>query len=138
MGTVSITSDDFSIDQVVDSIETSRTGGIVTFTGIVREGEGERRTVSMRIETYQEMALTELESLRERAIREFSLEDMTVVHRIGVLSPGENILIIAAAGQHRSECFDAARFVIDEIKRTVPIWKKEISPEGERWAEGEH
>jgi len=138
MGTVKVTTDDFSIDEVCEGVLTPGTGGITVFLGVVRGTEDDRETSSMEVEAYHEMALRELESLRERAVSGFGLEDMSVIHRTGSLSPGENIVIIAAAGPHRDECFDAARFVIDEIKKVVPIWKKEISPKGERWVEGEH
>jgi len=138
MGTVKITRDDFSIDKVCREIQTPGTGGIVTFLGVVRGEEGERRTTSMKVESYVEMAERELGSLREKAIDQYGLEDMSIIHRVGTLSAGENIVMISAAGPHREECFDAARFIIDEIKRAVPIWKKEISSEGERWVEGEH
>jgi molybdopterin synthase catalytic subunit len=138
MGSVRIITEDFSIDEVCKEIMTPGTGGIVTFLGVVRGEEGERRTISMEVESYMDMAERELGLLRERAMEEYGLEDMSIIHRVGSLSSGENIVIIAAAGPHRAECFDAARFIIDEIKRRVPIWKKEISPEGERWVEGEH
>lgn len=138
MARVRITKEDFSVEEVCREVRNTRTGGIVAFIGVVREEDESGRIDKIEIEVYEEMAIRELERLRERAIAEFGLEDMSIVHRVGHLSVGENIVLIVAAGAHRAECFDAARFVIDEMKKLVPIWKREFSASGERWVEGDH
>jgi len=79
------------------------------------------------------MALAEMGKLREDAISRFSLIDARIVHRVTVVNPGENIVFIAAAAKHRAAAFDACRWMIDELKQRVPIWKKEVTPEGEEW-----
>jgi len=138
MARVKVTKDDFSIDEACREITTSRTGGIVTFIGVVRGEDGDERTESIEIEAYEEMATKELESLREQAIRKYGLEDLSIIHRVGQLFPGDNIVLIVAAGAHRPECFEAARFIIERIKKLVPIWKRETSSSGKKWVEGEH
>lgn len=138
MARVRITKEDFSIDEVCREVRNSRTGGTVAFIGVVREEDESGRIDKIEIEVYEEMAISELERLREKAIAEFGLEDMSIIHRVGCLAVGENIVLIVAAGAHRAECFAAARFVIDEMKKLVPIWKREFSASGERWVEGDH
>ncbi len=123
------------MDDISREVRNEATGAIVTFIGVVR-GESEGGRVSrLEFETYKEMAEKELDSLREKAIEDFGLEALTVIHRYGELSVGENIVLIAAAGGHREECFKGARFMIGEIKKMVPIWKKEVFEGGERWIE---
>ena len=137
MEKVRVIQEDLSIQEVVDAVRDPRSGGIVTFLGTVR-GEDDRGTIdAMEVESYREMALEQLWDLRSRALEEYDLVDMAIVHRVGRLSPGENIVMIAAAGVHRDNAFAAARFVIDEIKRLVPIWKKELFSGQEHWVEEE-
>lgn len=131
-----VTEDDFSVDEVCRDIRNEATGAIVTFTGVVRGDSEGRRVTRLEFETYKEMAEKELDSLREKAIEDFDLEALTVIHRYGNLEVGENIVLIAAASGHREGSFKAARFMIGEIKKMVPIWKKEIFEEGERWITG--
>ncbi len=86
-------------------------------------------------EHYPGMAEKKLGEIRERAIREFGVIDATIIHRIGTMPVGENIVLIVVAAAHRDEAFRACRFCIDELKRITPIWKKETTPEGEVWVE---
>ncbi|MFP4170754.1 MAG: molybdenum cofactor biosynthesis protein MoaE [Methanomassiliicoccales archaeon] len=137
MEKVRVMEEDFSIQKVVDSVRDPRSGGIVTFLGTVRGEDIRGRIDAMEVESYREMALEQLWDLRSRALDEYDLVDMAIVHRVGRLSPGENIVMIAAAGVHRENAFAAARFVIDEIKRLVPIWKKELFSDQEHWVEEE-
>lgn len=132
MKRVEVTRNDFSIDEVCRALRTPGTGAIVTFLGVVR-GAGEREVVRLEFEAYIEMALEELSKLREEAIKRFGLEDLAIIHRIGPIDRGENIVLIAAAGSHRDECFEAARFTIDRLKQLVPVWKKEVFADGEEW-----
>ncbi|MFW5914802.1 MAG: molybdenum cofactor biosynthesis protein MoaE [Thermoplasmatota archaeon] len=137
MEKVRVMEEDFSIQKVVDSVRDPRSGGIVTFLGTVRGEDIRGRIDAMEVESYREMALEQLWDLRSRALDEYDLVDMAIIHRVGRLSPGENIVMIAAAGVHRENAFAAARFVIDEIKRLVPIWKKELFSDQEHWVEEE-
>jgi molybdopterin synthase catalytic subunit len=94
-----------------------------------------KQVALLEFEHYPGMAEKKLAEIRDRAIREFGLIDITIVHRVGTLPVGENIVLIAVASGHRDEAFRACRFCIDELKRITPIWKKETTPEGEVWVE---
>ena len=89
----------------------------------------------MEIEVYPEMAEKQLEAIRGEAIEKFGVEDILVVHRYGDLKVGDNIVLVAVSAGHRAEAFDACRYVIDELKKRVPIWKREHTPSGARWVE---
>jgi len=134
---IRVTREDFSIDDVIAGLKSRSTGGIVSFLGVVR-GESKGKPVEhIEIEVYEEMAQRQLEAIRSEAIDRFGVEEVAVVHRYGSLKTSENILLVIVASAHRAEAFDACRYVIDEIKRRVPIWKKEVTPEGEWWVESE-
>jgi len=121
-----IQKDDFSLDSILKKIkEISRDiGAVVMFIGIVREHEGERRVQYLDYEHYPQMAEKYLKELREKAIEKFGLKDLIVVHRVGKKYPGENVVVIAAAAEHRKEAFEACLWYIDELKKVVPIWKR--------------
>jgi len=124
---IKVTREDFSVEEVIQSLRRKEVGGIVTFIGTVR-GESQGRPVEhMEIEAYEEMALHDLEEIRRRALEKFRVEDAAIVHRVGTLKVSENIVLIAVAAAHREEAFDACRFILEEVKRLVPIWKKEYT-----------
>jgi molybdopterin synthase catalytic subunit len=136
-GVVRVQTEPFSIDREVERIQRSSQsiGGIVTFLGTTRDISRGSRVASLEFEHYPGMAERKLAEIRERAIREFGIIDATIIHRVGLLPVGENIVLIIAAAQHRDEAFRACRFCIDELKRITPIWKKETTPDGEVWVE---
>jgi molybdopterin synthase catalytic subunit len=132
---IRVTREDFSVDEVVAGVKSQSVGGVVSFLGVVR-GESKGKPVEhIEIEVYEEMAERELEAIRREAIDQFGIEEVAIVHRYGSLKASENILLVVVASAHRAEAFEACRYVIDEIKRRVPIWKKEVTPEGEWWVE---
>ena len=133
-----VTNDDFSVDEVLRKIRNKRTGAIVSFVGVVREDDSGRKIKMLEMETYKGMAEKELSDLKDKAMEKYDLEEVTIIHRIGSLSPGDNIVLIAVAGGHRKEAFAGAEFLIDELKKVVPLWKKEILEDGEVWVEGGH
>jgi molybdopterin synthase catalytic subunit len=133
-----VTEEDFSVDEVLKKIRSKRTGAVVTFVGVVREEDRGRKIKRMEMEAYKGMAEKELSDLRDKAMKKFGLEEVTIIHRIGSLSPGDNIVLIAVSSGHRKEAFDGAEYLIDELKKVVPLWKKEILENGEVWAEGGH
>ena len=134
---IRVTKENFSVDDVIAGLKSRSTGGIVSFLGVVR-GESKGKPVEhIEIEVYEEMAERQLEVIRREAIDRFGVEEVAVVHRYGNLKASENILLVVVASAHRAEAFEACRYVIDEIKRRVPIWKKEVTPEGEWWVESE-
>ncbi len=136
-GSVRIQREPFSLDREIEALKRSSSsiGAIVTFLGTTRDLSRGKRVSRLEFEHYPGMAEKKLAEIRGRAIREFGALDVTIVHRIGTLPVGENIVLIAVAGVHRDEAFKACRFCIDELKRVAPIWKKETTPEGEVWVE---
>jgi len=133
-----VTEEDFSVDDALRKIRSRRTGAIVSFVGVVREEDHGRKIRKMEMEAYKGMAERELSDLREKAMKKFGLEEVTIIHRIGSLSPGDNIVLIAVSSGHRKEAFAGAEYLIDELKKVVPLWKKEILEDGEVWVEGGH
>jgi molybdopterin synthase catalytic subunit len=132
---IRVTKDDFSVDEELRRLTPPSVGGIVTFIGVVRaESEGQRID-SMEIEVYPEMAKKQLQIIRGEAIKKFGVEEILIVHRYGNLMVGDNIVLIAVSAGHRDSAFDACRYVIDELKKRVPIWKRERTPTGACWVE---
>jgi len=121
----------------VNSIAQPEDGAVVVFEGVVRNHTHGRRTLYLEYEAYEEMALKQMEDLAERALAEFKIRDVAMVHRLGRLEIGETSVLIVVASAHRGPAFDACRWLIDTLKRTVPIWKKEHFEDGAVWADGE-
>jgi molybdopterin synthase catalytic subunit len=107
-----------------------RIGGIDTFLGCARFSKAD---VRISFEAYGSMALAEMKKLRSEAIEKFGLLDARIVHRVTTVRAGDNIVFIAAAAEHRVAALEACRWMIDELKERVPIWKKEITPQGDSW-----
>jgi molybdopterin synthase catalytic subunit len=132
---VRIQQDDFSQDEEIKALKASsrRIGGIATFVGCARDFSEGREVSQISFDAYGSMAVSEMNQLRSEAIEKYGLLDARIVHRICVVTAGDNIVFIAAGAEHRAAAFDACRWMIDELKLRVPIWKKEITPEGEAW-----
>ncbi|MFZ3019665.1 MAG: molybdenum cofactor biosynthesis protein MoaE [Gallionella sp.] len=132
---VRIQQEDFSQDEEIRALKSSsrRMGGIATFLGCARDFSEDREVTQLGFEAYGSMALAEMSRLREEAITRFGLLDARIVHRIGTIEAGGQIVFIAAGAEHRGPAFDACRWMIDELKQRVPIWKKEVSPQGVSW-----
>jgi molybdopterin synthase catalytic subunit len=112
-----------------------RVGGVVVFVGVVRDFSEGHEVTKILFEHFPGMAEKKLGELRDTAIGRFGLIDLVVVHRFGELLPGEDIVLIAAAAEHRAAAFEGCSWCIDELKRLVPIWKKEHAPDGAIWLE---
>lgn len=125
---IEITENDFSLDELVRKAKSDDAGAVVTFLGTVRDDGIER----MELEAFREAALPELERIRDEATGKFNLKSVQIVHRIGSLAIGENIVAIVCSAGHRDEAFQGCRYIIEELKARAPIWKKEIG-KGERW-----
>ena len=132
---VRIQQEDFSQDEEIRALQSSskRMGGIATFLGCARDFSEGREVSEISFDAYGSMALSELKNLRNDAIEKYALLDARIVHRIGTVKGGENIVFIAAGAEHRVAALEACRWMIDELKQRVPIWKKEITPQGESW-----
>jgi molybdopterin synthase catalytic subunit/molybdopterin converting factor small subunit len=125
------------IQQKLDAVKRSEDGATVIFEGVVRNQTRGRKTLYLDYEAYEEMAVQQLESLAAQALKQFPVRDVVLIHRLGRLQIGETSVLIVVAAPHRAAAFDACRWLIDTLKRTVPIWKKEYFEDGAVWADGE-
>ncbi len=122
---------------IVSKLKRGDDGAAVVFEGVVRNQTRGRRTLYLDYEAYEEMALQQLESLADAALQKFQVRDVAIVHRLGRLEIGETSVLIVVASAHRGPAFEACRWLIDTLKKTVPIWKKEYFEDGAVWADGE-
>jgi molybdopterin converting factor subunit 1 len=133
----SIVRDPIDTRGVLEGIKQGEDGATVVFEGVVRSQTRGRRTLYLCYEAYEEMAPRQMEELAEQALKQFQVRDVVLVHRLGRLEIGETSVLIVVASAHRAAAFDACRWLIDALKRTVPIWKKEYFEDGAVWADGE-
>ena len=126
---------DFSIEEEVNALrETSkRIGGITTFLGCARDFSEGRDVFSINFEQYAGMATAAMNSLRDEALEQFDIIDVRIIHRVTTVHAGDQIVFIVVGAEHRGPAFDACRWLIDELKQCVPIWKKEITSDGDCW-----
>ena len=134
---VLLTRDEIAADKLVSDAKRGEDGAVVVFDGIVRNQTRNRRTLYLDYEAYEEMALKQMEALSRDALGRFGVRHVTLVHRLGRLQVGETSVLIVVASAHRAQAFDACRWLIDTLKKTVPIWKKETFVDGVVWAAGE-
>ena len=132
-----LTRDPFDAQALIAAAKRSEDGAVVVFDGIVRDNSRGRRTLHLDYEAYEEMATKQLRALAAEARSRFGVRHVTIVHRLGRLHVGETSVLIVVASAHRAQAFDACRWAIDTLKRTVPIWKKETFADGAVWAPGE-
>ena len=133
----SITHDCIRTQETVDSLKRGQDGAALVFEGIVRNQTRGRKTLYLDYEAYEPMALQEMEALASEVLSKFQVRDVAIVHRLGRLQIGETSVVIAVASAHRAAAFDACRWLIDTLKRKVPIWKKEYFEDGAVWADGD-
>ena len=122
---------------LIAAAKSHENGAVVVFDGIVRDNSRGRPTLHLDYEAYEEMATKQLRALASEARSRFGVRHVTIVHRLGRLQLGETSVLIVVASAHRAQAFDACRWAIDTLKRTVPIWKKETFADGAVWAPGE-
>jgi molybdopterin synthase catalytic subunit len=134
---VRVQRENFSLDAELSRVRTrsKRIGGIAMFLGIARDRSQGRDVDGITFEYYEGMAQKKLREIRERALKDFDIRELLIIHRYGEIAIGENIVLIIAGAEHRSEAFRACRWAIDELKQITPIWKLEHTPEGEVWVE---
>lgn len=123
--------------EIKEDMEDPGDGAALLFEGVVRDNSRGRRTLYLDYEAYESMALNEMEKLAEAALERFSVRDVALIHRLGRLAIGETSVVIAVGSPHRAAAFEACRWLIDTLKKTVPIWKKEYFEDGAVWADGE-
>ena len=134
---VHVQREDFSVDAEINRVRgrSKRIGGIATFLGIARDRSKGREVDSITFEHYEGMAQEKLCEIRERALKDFDIIEVAILHRYGEIGIGENIVLIVVGAEHRAEAFRACKWAIDELKRITPIWKLEHTQEGEVWVE---
>jgi len=123
--------------RLVAAIKRPEDGAVAVFEGVVRDHTRGRRTLYLDYEAYEPMALQKMEDLAAEALGKFPVREVALVHRLGRLEIGETSVLIVVASAHRAAAFDACRWLIDTLKKTVPIWKKEYFEDGAVWADGE-
>jgi molybdopterin synthase catalytic subunit/molybdopterin converting factor small subunit len=136
-GYASIVREKINTQTVLGKLKHPSDGAAIAFEGVVRDNTRGRRTLYLNYEAYEEMALKQMDALAGQALQQFSIRDVAIVHRLGRLEIGETSVLIMVASAHRAAAFEACRWLIDTLKRTVPIWKKEFFEDGAVWADGE-
>ena len=134
---VAIVTEPIRTAAILGAIKAGGDGAVCVFDGIVRDNTRGRQTLHLDYEAYQAMALKQMHVLRSDAITNFKVRDVAIVHRLGRLVVGETSVLIVVASAHRGAAFDACRWVIDTLKKTVPIWKHEQFVDGAVWSDGE-
>ena len=134
---VEIVDDVIPGEEIVAEIKAGEDGAVCVFDGIVRDNTRGRKTLYLDYEAYREMALEKMRGLAEEAVERFGVREVALVHRLGRLVVGETSVLIVVASAHRGAAFEACRWLIDTLKKTVPIWKKEQFVDGAIWADGE-
>ena len=131
---IRVQTEDVDIGALITAAKKPGTGAVVVFDGVVRDDD----ITEMELEAYEDVAVAEMEKIAGEATRLHNLLHVDIIHRIGRLTVGENILIIIVSAGHRPEAYAGSRYIIEEIKKSVPIWKKELTKDGGRWVPGEH
>ncbi|MEL6225763.1 MAG: molybdopterin synthase catalytic subunit MoaE [Pseudomonadota bacterium] len=135
---VRVQTGDFDVSAEIATVASGRTdiGAVVTFTGTVRGEAGGRTLTSMTLEHYPGMTEAELRRVEAEARERWSLQATTIVHRVGELKPGDNIVLVVTASPHRNAAFEAAEFLMDFLKTRAPFWKKETGTDGKgQWVD---
>ena len=122
---------------LIQHVRAPEDGAIVTFDGFVRNQSRNRATLYLDYEAYESMALAKMREIGAQLHEKYGIHRVAILHRLGRLEIGETSVFIAVSAPHRAAAFDACRFAIDTLKRTVPIWKKEYFEDGAVWADGE-
>lgn len=132
-----LTREPISADALVFAAKQGEDGAVVVFDGIVRNNSRGRQTLYLDYEAYEEMAMKQMNELAAEAHTKFSVRHVAIIHRLGRLQVGETSVLIIVASAHRAQAYEASRWLIDTLKKTVPIWKRETFVDGAVWADGE-
>jgi molybdopterin synthase catalytic subunit len=132
---VSVPESDFDVAQLQSSLlsDTQQEGAVATFTGYVRSANESRSVYTMELEHYPGMTEKSIMDILQQSARRWPLMAATVVHRVGKLQPGDQIVWVGVSSAHREAAFSACDFIMDYLKTRAPFWKKELSPDGEHW-----
>lgn len=135
--TVRVQTEDFDVAREIALLRGSdaRVGAVATFVGIVRDENNATAVRRLTLEHYPGMTEKALTGIVDEARRRWSIYDAVVIHRVGELAPADQIVLVAVSSAHRGDAFAACEFIIDYLKTQAPFWKKELTPDGERWVE---
>jgi molybdopterin synthase catalytic subunit len=133
---IQLTREPLDRNALVEAVTHASVGGIVIFEGVVRDNARGKQVRYLEYDAYIEMAKEQIRAIVAEAERRWGVERVAVAHRFGRLEIGEASVIIVVATPHRAEAFEACHYIIDMLKTTVPIWKKEVATDGEEWVEG--
>ena len=138
--TIRIQQADFDVAREIAALTQGRKdiGAVVSFSGICRDSEGSEPIAALTLEHYPDMAEAEIARHAETALSRWPLTGLTVIHRVGRITPGENIVLVLTASAHRQAAFEAAEFLMDYLKANAPFWKREERPTGTNWVEARH
>jgi molybdopterin synthase catalytic subunit len=132
---VSITTDPIDMNAAYQYVSTDAAGAITFFFGTVRDSTNDRPVERLEYEAYDRMALTKMQEIADEACQRWDVRKYAIIHRKGNLAIGDIAVLIAVATPHRADAFDACRYIIDTLKQSVPIWKKEIFEDGQVWVD---
>jgi len=130
---IEITENDFDINEIVNKMKDEYTGAIVNFVGTVRGFSENKKVDYLEFDVYKEMAIEKFSEIEKIVNEKFDVKNIAIVHRFGKLKVKENIVLIVVTSSHRKDAFMACEYIIDELKKIVPIWKKEFTDEDEYW-----
>lgn len=131
-----IVEEPITVEQIINAVEDPGAGAIVTFLGVVRDNNLGRKVHYLEYEAYPEMAIPAMQRIAEEICQKWDVIHVAMIHRVGRLEIGEASVGIAVSAAHRAEAFAACQYAIDQLKETVPVWKKEVWEGGEYWIEG--
>jgi molybdopterin synthase catalytic subunit len=130
---VNITNLPIDTEKVINLVKTNSSGAVNVFIGTVRNSTQNKEVVGLEFESYESMAVKEIDKIIAQAKTRWPINEMAIYHRVGLLAIGDVPVVIAVSTPHRKQGFEACQFAIDTLKETVPIWKKEIFADGEEW-----
>ncbi len=130
---IEITEQLIEVQKVIEAASLKEAGAINTFIGTVRNHTSGKRVIRLEYEAYEPMAIAEIQKIIDRATLQWPLTGWAISHRIGTMLPGEIAVVVAVSTPHRKDSFAACQFIIDSLKQTVPIWKKEFFEDGDQW-----
>jgi len=136
-GKVGLFSELPSLSELIEAASppSGEAGAIAIFLGVVRSSSEQGRVLRLEYEAYQEMALAEMEKIRQEAISKPGVKEVVIYHVLGARRPGDTVMMVAVASEHRAEAFETLAWVVNSVKNRVPIWKKEVTERGSRWIE---
>ena len=130
---IEITPDSIIQDKVIKAVECPEAGAIDVFIGTTRNSTQSKKVLKLEFESHESMAVKEIQKIIDKAFEKWSISKVAVSHRVGVVEIGETAVVIAVSAPHRAAAFEACRYVIDTLKQTVPIWKRETFEDGQVW-----